>query len=83
MLDSFENCGYIPVDAKNLEQYYYDWDGNLYYKDTDILEKDGLFHIVDGFDLEDLRQALTNKVEVVFIYGEPLLPFKEEDILDV
>ena len=77
------NCGYIPVDAKNLEQYYYDWDGNLYYKDTDILEKDGLFHIVDGFDLEDLRQSLENGVEMVFIFGEAIPPFSEADLTNV
>jgi len=83
MLSTYENCGFIPVDASNLEQYYYDWDGNLYYKDDNILEKDGRYYPVDGFDLEDLRQGLDNGVKLIFIYGDVCPPFTEEEIKDI
>ena len=82
MFESYDLSGFISVDGDNLEQYYYDWDGNLYYLDNDILKKDNKFHVVDGFDLEDLRAALENGVKLVFVYGSLLPPFTEEELRD-
>ena len=83
MLNINEGYAYIPVNQDNLEQYYYDWDGNLYYKDDDIMKRDGKYWIVDGFDLEDLRAGLENGVKLIFIYGSDLPPFLDDEVLDV
>ena len=75
--------GYENVNKDNLEKYYYDWDGNIYYKDENMMHKDNKYYAVDGFDLEDLRAALDNGVKMIFLYGNELPPFNEEDVLDV
>ena len=59
------------VNLVNINKLFYDWDGNLYYKDT--------FNNKD-FDLEDIRHAIKNGIEFVWIPGDVLEPFDMEEL---
>ena len=54
----------IKINLDNLEKYYNDWDGNLYY-----LDEDGKLQIVDGFSIDEIRHAIKQGVEFFFIWG--------------
>lgn len=70
---------YKKVNLKNLDKLFYDWDGNLYYKDT-FNNRDWKFWPVVDFDLEDIRHAIKNGIEFVWIPGDVLAPFDMEEL---
>jgi len=51
------------ITLKNLEKYYYEPTGNLYYRDNNG------WSVLDGFDINDVKTAITNGVEFVFVKG--------------
>ena len=70
---------YKKVNLKNLDKLFYDWDGNLYYKDT-FLTKDWKFWPAIDFDLEDIRLAIKNGIEFIWIQGDSIEPFDMEEL---
>ena len=70
---------YKKVNLVNISKLFYDWDGNLYYKDT-FNNKDWKFWPVVDFDLEDIRHAIKNGIEFVWIPGDVLEPFDMEEL---
>ena len=70
---------YKKVNLVNINKLFYDWDGNLYYKDT-FNNKDWKFWPVVDFDLEDIRHAIKNGIEFVWIPGDVLGPFDMEEL---
>ena len=55
----------IKITKKNLKRYFDNPSGNLYY----FNEQDHLWHVLDGFSLEDCKTALSTGVEFVYITG--------------
>lgn len=70
---------HIKVNLKNINKLFYDWDGNLYYKDT-FNARDWKFWPVVDFDLDDIRHAIKNGIEFVWIPGDQLEPFDMEEL---
>lgn len=51
------------ITLKNLEKYYYEPKGNLYYQDSNG------WYVLDGFDLDEVKTAIGNGVEFIFVEG--------------
>ena len=61
---------YTKVTPKNLRYLFNSPRGNLYMRSS---KKQGTYEVVEGFDYEELHQALTaNKIELVWIEGPSL-----------
>ena len=56
------------VTARNLEKYYNDPNGNIYFR---ILEDpDSDYQVADGFDLEELKAAIVyGHIDVIYVSG--------------
>lgn len=56
------------VTLKNIEKYYYDPNGNLYFRLTKEFGSD--YELMDGFDIEDLKVAIAyGDIEMIYISG--------------
>ena len=64
---------FTKVTTKNYKELYHA-NGNLYYLD-ETLHADGRYWIVDGFTEEEVKNAITNGVNIIFIEGTPKNPF--------
>lgn len=66
---------YVKINLKNYFQYYYNLNGNLYYEG-----EDKKYYVVDDFLEEDVKNALRNKVKIIFIKGKALNSFDKKDL---
>jgi hypothetical protein len=55
----------IEVNEDNLNKYYYNQKGNIYYKNPDT----GKYEVVDGFDTSDILNAIHNGIEFIYVDG--------------
>ena len=56
------------VTLKNIEKYYYDTKGNLYFRLTKDFDSD--YELMDGFDIEELKAAIAyGDIEMIYISG--------------
>lgn len=53
----------IKITKNNLEKYYNDPNGNLYYFYKDQ------YYLVDGFTIEDITNALNAGIKFIFVEG--------------
>ena len=60
------------VNSKTLNHYYNRPDGNLYWLNPDA----DRWELVDGFSESDCLEALSNKVQLVFVNGPAVSYFK-------
>ena len=72
------------VTLKNIEKYYYDPNGNLYFRLTKEFDSD--YELMDGFDIEELKAAIAyGDIEMIYVSGpaqaiiEKLLTEEETD----
>lgn len=57
------------VNIKNIEKYYWDPNGNLYFRSTEVPNSD--YELVDGFDIEELKAAIEyGEVEIIYVSGQ-------------
>lgn len=64
---------FTKVTTKNYKELYHA-NGNLYYLD-ETFAADGRYWIVDGFTEEEVKNAIINGVNIIFIEGAPKNPF--------
>lgn len=56
------------VTLKNIEKYYWDPNGNLYFRITKEFSSD--YELMDGFELEELKAALAyGDIEMIYVSG--------------
>lgn len=53
------------VNHKTLKHYHNRTDGNIYWYNLDT----GLWEVVDGFTIDDYRQAISNGIKFIFVPG--------------
>lgn len=56
------------ITARNLEKYYNEPNGNLYFRMVEDSNSD--YQVVDGFDLDELKAAIAyGHIEVIYVSG--------------
>ena len=56
------------VTMRNLEKYYNDSNGNIYFRM--IEDSDSDYQVADGFDLEELKAAIVyGHIDVIYVSG--------------
>ena len=58
----------IDVTVRNLEEYYNDPNGNIYFRMVESPDSD--YQVADGFDLDELKAAIAyGHIEVIYVSG--------------
>ena len=71
---------YVELNEGNIEPYYYDWDGSVYYEAAKIGAKDGKYWPASRYDLEDLRTMLGKGVKLLYVEGDAIPPFRLSEL---
>jgi hypothetical protein len=60
---------FVKVDLENLNYWYYNANGNLYFRDPEI---DTTYQVLEDFSVEETRCMLKGGIEFIWIKGMSL-----------
>lgn len=56
------------VTLKNIEKYYWNPNGNLYFRVVEEVDSD--YQLMDGFEIEELKAAIAyGDIEMIYVSG--------------
>lgn len=75
-IESVSKKDIIPVTLYSINKYFYDPRGNLYYKS----KNDNKYYLIADFNFSNVKDAIKNGVEIIYIPGGALDPFSLNDL---